>query len=156
MGSPDDGATFAAQSVAVFNEVAPYSNTTTGNAQRPWRIEFFGDANITSMSVEGTTIAAWADLDPTKQINISSLSMAEQSVLDLRYASQFDSWFFGSLTGDTVAGGINFHDDTCNVLGSAGVRLYNTKIINNYDFRAAKVLPVVYESFDVAPFLGKK
>jgi hypothetical protein len=156
LGSPDDGATFTAQSVAVFNEVAPYSNTTTGNAQRPWRIEFFGDANITSMSVEGTTIAAWADLDPTKQINISSLSMAEQSVLDLRYASQFDSWFFGSLTGDTVAGGINFHDDTCNVLGSAGVRLYNTKIINNYDFRAAKVLPVVYESFDVAPFLGKK
>jgi hypothetical protein len=156
MGSPDDGATFAAQSVAVFNEVAPYSATTSGNAQRPWRIEFFGDAIITSMSVEGTTITAWGDLDPTKQVNIATLSMAEQSVLDLRYAKQFDSWYFGSLTGDTVAGGINFHDDTCTILGSAGVRLYNTKIINNYDLRAGKPLPVVYENLEVNVFLPKK
>lgn len=155
MGSPDDGATFTAQTVAVFTEVAPYSNTTSGNAQRPWRVEFFGDVNITSMSVEGTTIAAWQDLDASKQINISRLTMAEQSVLDLKYASQFDSWYFGSLTGDTVAGGINFSDDTCTVLGSAGVRLYNTKIINNYDVRASKVLPVVYEALDVATFIGK-
>ena len=155
MGSPDAGATFTAQTVAVFNEVAPYSNTTSGNAQRPWRVEFFGDANITSMSVEGTTIAAWQDLDASKQINISRLTMAEQSVLDLTYAPHFDNWYFGSLTGDTVAGGINFNDDTCTVIGSAGVRLYNTKIINNYDLRAGKILPVVYESFDVGTVIGK-
>jgi hypothetical protein len=84
--------------------------------------------------------------------------MAENSVLDLRYAKQFDNWFFGSLTGDTVAGGINFVDNSCDILGSSGVRLYNTKIINNYDVRAAKVLPVVYEVFDVSTFSfgGKK
>ena len=142
----------------VFNEVAPYSNTTSGNAQRPWRIEFFGDVNITSMNVEGTTIAAWRDLDATKQVSISRLTMAENSVLDLRYAPDFNNWYFGSLTGDTVAGGINFADDTCNVLGSAGVRLYNTRIINNYDVRAAKNLPIVYAELDVSPviFSGKK
>jgi hypothetical protein len=151
LGSPDDGATFTAQTVAVFTEVAPYSTTTSGNAQRPWRIEFFGDANITSMSVEGTTISAWQDLDQTKQVNISTLSMAEKSVLDLRYAKQFDNWFFGSLTGQTVAGGINFVDNSCDILGSSGVRLYNTKIINNYDVRAAKVLPVVFAELDVSP-----
>jgi hypothetical protein len=158
MGSPEDGATFTAQSVNVFNEVAPYSSNTSSNAQRPWRVEFFGDANITAMSVEGTTIAAWGDLEATKQVNISRLTMAENSVLDLRYAPEFNNWYFGSLTGDTVAGGINFADDTCNVLGSAGVRLYNTRIINNYDVRAAKVLPVVYEALDVSPviFSGKK
>jgi hypothetical protein len=152
LGSPDDGATFTAQTVAVFTEVAPYSTTTSGNAQRPWKVEFFGDANITSMSVEGTTISAWQDLDSTKQVNISTLSMAEQSVLDLRYAKQFDNWFFGSLTGQTVAGGINFNDNSCDILGSSGVRLYNTKIINNYDLRAAKNLPVVYEALDVSTF----
>lgn len=158
MGSPEDGATFTAQSLNVFNEVAPYSNTTSGNAQRPWRIEFFGDVNITSMNVEGTTIAAWRDLDATKQVSISRLTMAENSVLDLRYAPDFNNWYFGSLTGDTVAGGINFADDTCNVLGSAGVRLYNTRIINNYDVRAAKNLPIVYAELDVSPviFSGKK
>ena len=156
LGSPDDGATFTAQSVAVFNEVAPFSSNTSGNAQRPWKIEFFGDANITAMSVEGTTISAWTDLDATKQVNISTLSMAEQSVLNLRYAKQFDNWFFGSLTGDTVAGGINFADNSCDILGSSGVRLYNTKIINNYDLRAAKNLPVVYAELDVSPFIGKK
>ena len=157
LGSPDDGATFTAQTVAVFNEVAPFSSNTSGNAQRPWKVEFFGDANITSMSVEGTTISAWQDLDAGKQVNISSLSMAENSVLDLRYAKQFDNWFFGSLTGQTVAGGINFVDNSCDILGSGGVRLYNTKIINNYDVRAAKVLPVVYAELDVSPaFFGGK
>jgi hypothetical protein len=158
LGSPDNGATFTAQSVAVFNEVAPFSSNSSGNAQRPWKVEFFGDANITAMSVEGTTISTWQDLDASKQVNISTLSMAENSVLDLRYAKQFDNWFFGSLTGDTVAGGINFVDNSCDILGSSGVRLYNTKIINNYDVRAAKVLPVVYEIFDVSTFSfgGKK
>ena len=154
LGNPVDGATFTAQTVAVFNEVAPYSTTTSGNAQRPWRIEFFGDANITSMSTEGTTIAAWAQLDPSKQLNITRLTLAERSVLDLQYAKQFDNWFFGSLTANTVAGGINFADDTCYVMGSAGVRLYNTKIVNNYDFRAAKNLPIVYETLDVGPADG--
>jgi len=154
LGNPVDGATFTAQTVAVFNEVAPYSTTTSGNAQRPWRIEFFGDANITSMSTEGTTIAAWAQLDPSKQLNITRLTLAERSVLDLQYAKQFDNWFFGSLTANTVAGGINFADDTCYVMGSAGVRLYNTKIVNNYDFRAAKALPVVYAELDVGPADG--
>jgi hypothetical protein len=154
IGNPVDGATFTAQTVAVFNEVAPYSTNTSGNAQRPWRIEFFGDANITSMSTEGTTIAAWAQLDPSKQLNISRLTMAERSVLDLQYAKQFDNWFFGSLTANTVAGGINFADDTCYIMGSAGVRLYNTKIVNNYDFRAAKNLPVVYAELDVGPVGG--
>ena len=154
LGNPVDGATFTAQSVAVFNEVSPYSATTSGNAQRPWRIEFFGDANITSMSTEGTTIAAWAQLDPSKQLNISRLTLAERSVLDLQYSKQFDNWYFGSLTGDTVAGGINFADDTCVVMGSAGVRLYNTKIINNYDLRAAKNLPIVYGIFDIGPMGG--
>ncbi len=151
LGNPSDGATFTAQTVAVFNEVAPYSTTTSGNAQRPWRIEFFGDANITSMSTEGTTIAAWKDLDPSKQINIVKLTMAEQSVLDLNYASGFDNWFFGSVTGDTVVGGINFVDGSCQVLGSAGVRLYNTRVINNFDYRAGKPVAVSYELLDVSP-----
>jgi hypothetical protein len=156
LGSPDDGATFTAQTVAVFNEVSPYATTTSGNAQRPWRVEFFGDANITAMSVEGTTIAAWADLDATKQVNISRLTMSEKSVLDLTYAPDFDNWYFGSLTGDTVAGGINFIDNTCSVLGSSGVRLYNTRIINNFDVRAGKTLPVTYFVLDVGVISPKK
>jgi hypothetical protein len=82
------------------------------------------------------------------------LTLAERSVLDLQYAKQFDNWFFGSLTANTVAGGINFADDTCTVMGSAGVRLYNTKIVNNYDFRAAKALPIVYAELDVGPAGG--
>jgi hypothetical protein len=154
LSNPSDGATFTAQTLAVFNEVSPYSMNTSGNAQRPWRIEFFGDANITSMSTEGTTIAAWAQLDPSKQLNISRLTLAERSVLDLQYAKQFDNWYFGSITGNTVAGGINFADDTCEVLGSAGVRLYNTKVVNNFDFRAQENLKVVYQALDVGPAGG--
>lgn len=153
IGNPSDGATFTAQTVAVFNEVSPYSTTTSGNAQRPWRIEFFGDTNITAMSTEGTTIAAWAKLDQSKQININRLTMAENSTLDLNYAPMFDAWYFGTLTGNQVAGGIGFADGTCTIRGSAGVRLYNTKIVNNFDFRAGKEVPISYSIYDTSASL---
>lgn len=150
VGNPGDGVTLSANVFQVFTEVGPYSTTTSGNAQRPWNVMFYGDANITSMSVEGTKIKAWKKLPTDKSITITNLQMSESSELDLVYADQFDSWYFGSLTGTgvtgvlTVIGGINFGDDSCTIKGSAGVRLYNTKIINNYDFRAGTEVPVKY------------
>lgn len=154
VGNPDDGVTFTANVFQVFTEVGPYSTTTNGNAQRPWNVMFFGDANITSMSVEGTKIKAWRKLPPEKSVNITNLQMAENSELDLVYADQFDSWYFGSLTGtgitgvSTVIGGINFADDSCTIKGSAGVRLYNTKVVNNYDFRASVQIPSSFGIFE--------
>jgi len=150
VSTPDDGVTFTANVFQVFTELGPYSTTTNGNAQRPWNVMFFGDANITSMSAEGTKIKAWRQLQSDKSVNITNLQMSESSELDLVYADQFDNWFFGSLTGtgitgvSTVIGGINFGDDSCTIKGSAGVRLYNTRIVNNYDFRAGAEVPTKY------------
>jgi hypothetical protein len=150
VSNPEDGVTLSANVFQVFTEVGPYSTTTNGNAQRPWNVMFFGSANITSMSVEGAKIKAWQKLPTDKSISITNLQMSENSQLDLVYGSQFDNWYFGSLTGtsitgaNTVIGGINFADDTCTIKGSAGVRLYNTKIVNNFDFRAATKVPQTF------------
>lgn len=152
VGMPEDGVTFVAQNFHVFTEVGPYNQIKNGNAQRPWNIEFFGDSNITSMSVEGTKIRANKILNENKTISITTLSMAENSNIDFTYAPQVDKWYFGSLTGNTVVGGLNFLDSTCTIKADAGVRLYNTQVVNNFDQRAATQVPISFEVYE--PFEG--
>lgn len=144
ISTPEDGVTFSAQNLLVFTELAPYSGAT-GNSQRPWVIEFFGDATVGSMSVEGTRVRANRQTPPTKQFNITNLNLAEASVLDLRHAPNSDNWFFGAISGSgasaSIQGGINFRDDTSRIVGSSGVRLYNTKIVSNFDVRSGTAVP---------------
>jgi hypothetical protein len=78
--------------------------------------------------------------------------------LDLTQAPNFNGWYFGTSTGNSIIGGINFLDDTSIVLGSAGVRLYNTKVIAGYDFRAATDVPTTskFAVFASDAISGKK
>lgn len=144
ISTPQDGVTFTAQNLLSFTELLPYSGAT-GNSQRPWVIEFFGDATVGSMSVEGTRVRANRQTPPTKQFNITNLNLAEASILDLKYAPNSDNWFFGAISGSgasaSIQGGINFRDDTSRILGSNGIRLYNTKIVSNFDVRSGTAVP---------------
>ena len=56
--------------------------------------------------------------------------MSNYGILDFaQRQSQFDDWRFGGLTaaGTQIAGGIVFVDETAKVLGSEGLRLWNTQ-----------------------------
>jgi len=155
IGSPDDGATFSAQSINTFTEIAPYSSNTS-NSKRRWNIMIHGSSTITSMSLEGTDLFASSAMDNSKEVSISNLHLSEASVLNMKQNPNFDNWFFGSLTGSTsqattVIGGINFGDDSCRILGSSSIKLYNTKVINNYDFRAGVNVPVLYGPLEPMP-----
>lgn len=148
VGLPDAGATFTAPNFAVFNEIGPFSSSS-GNSQRPWIIEFFGDSTIDNMYVEGTTIRAMENVNGDSTFTIRNLAMAENSVLDLRYAPQADNWIFGAISGSgasaTIEGGINFEDSTCTVRGDTGIRLYNTNMVGNYDNRSKSTSSLSFE-----------
>jgi hypothetical protein len=55
--------------------------------------------------------------------------MKNNSKLDLTHNPNFDLWYFGSLEGNTVDGGIFTNDDTSLILGSPGVRFYNETVV---------------------------
>jgi len=67
--------------------------------------------------------------------------MDKSSVLDLASGGEFDNWFFGSLSGNSIQGGIIFRDEDSLVKGSQGIRLFNTQVVlgNRYDVRGGKV-----------------
>jgi len=118
--------------------ISPYA--AYGLKAKPWIVEFNGNANITNMVTENTTIRANKLTPPNKYLNIATLTLAEQSTLDMPFAPNFNNWFFGAASGSgasaQVIGGVNFSDKTSRVYGDVGVRFYNTKVSNNFDNRS--------------------
>lgn len=73
-----------------------------------------------SYTVNNTSLRT--DKDP---VQIKNMVMSSNSKLDLTWNRGFDLWYFGSLVGNTVEGGIRVLDDSCVILGSPGVRFFN-------------------------------
>ena len=76
-------------------------------------------------------------------VAINTLNLSKGAILDLEAAPQFNNWTFGyyiqGVTGSPngFMGGIVYGDKSAKIIGSPGVRLYNTKTIgSNYDVRS--------------------
>lgn len=111
------------------------------NTLRRWNILFNGNATVSTVANDGGLVSAYGDIKSDSIVTIGELQMRNNSVLDLTQAPNFNGWYFGTATGNSVIGGINFLDDSSTILGSAGVRLYNTRVIAGYDVRAATDVP---------------
>jgi hypothetical protein len=101
---------------------------------------FAGGASAASVEANDTIVRAYDYIDPTVLVRIGTLGMSRDSVLNFAHEGPFDNWFFGSVTGNTIVGGIVFRDETPTIKGSAGVRLFNTQVVlgNRYDARTGK------------------
>jgi hypothetical protein len=134
----------------------PISDTATEFIPTPWQLEFIGPASVTSVDADNCKIVAnnFFDYQPTifgrgitgSGISINALTLVNASTLNLDSVPSFDDWFFGSyITGSTnngFNGGINLGDQTAKIIGSRGVRLYNTKKVGtNYDTRGGTYIP---------------
>jgi len=137
----------------------PISNTATEFIPTPWQLEFIGPASVTSIDADNCKIVAnnFFDYQPTifgrgitgSGISINALTLVNASTLNLDSVPSFDDWFFGSyITGSSGSttngfiGGINLGDQTAKIIGSRGVRLYNTKKVGtNYDARSGTYIP---------------
>jgi hypothetical protein len=134
------------------------------SALRRWNVLFNGNATVTTIANDGGIVSAYEGIRSDSIVTIGELQMRNNAVLDLTQASDFNGWYFGSLTGGTgtnpgnyfVIGGINFLDDSSIVVGSAGVRLYNTKVAAGYDFRAGTDAPASKFAVFTQDFGGKK
>jgi hypothetical protein len=145
IGSPE-GLTSAPVTIENIQIVAAGASGAPSNIDtlRRWNILFNGNATVTTIANDGGLVSAYSDIKSDSTVTIGELQMRNNAVLDLTQAPNFNGWYFGTTTtGNSVSvlGGINFLDDSSIVLGSAGVRLYNTKVIAGYDVRAATDVP---------------
>jgi hypothetical protein len=158
-----DGATATSTPVTIENiQIAAAgasgvpSNLST---LRRWNVLFNGNATVTTVANDGGIVSAYEDIRNDATITIGELQMRNNAVLDLTQAPNFNGWYFGTTTtGNSVSiiGGINFLDDSSIVVGSAGVRLYNTKVAAGYDFRAGTDAPISKFAVFTQDFGGKK
>jgi hypothetical protein len=142
IGSPE-GLSSAPVTIENIQIVAAGASGAPSNLStlRRWNVLFNGNATVTTVANDGGIVSAYEDIKNDATVTVGELQMRNNAVLDLTQAPNFNGWYFGTATGNSVIGGINFLDDTSIVLGSAGVRLYNTKVIAGYDFRAATDVP---------------
>ena len=96
-----------------------------------WNLAFAGGASAASIEVSDTTVRVFENIDPSVAVKIGTLGMSRKSILNFAHEAPFDNWFFGSISGSSIEGGILFRDETPSIMGSAGVRLFNTQIILN-------------------------
>ena len=105
----------------------------TGNGgylYMPWAVEFAGTFNCNTINNNAGYIYSHEDIAQSSTVAVSELRMSNYGTLDFsQRQSQFDDWRFGGFTaaGTQIAGGIVFVDETAKVLGSEGLRLWNTQ-----------------------------
>jgi hypothetical protein len=107
-------------------------------------IKFAGKTTISKVEMNNSNLSAsWSDSDsglstgdfysiPSDQlIYLNTVSLAENSVVDLKANPNFNNWAFGSIRNSKLSGGIYFEDETCRVNGSRDIRLVNDTVIAN-------------------------
>lgn len=104
----------------------------------PWRIEFGTSVSCTAATIANNSTLASVDgfYPPTTQININTLNLSTGAILELYNSEGVNNWFFGTLTGNTIIGGINYGDETPRIYAEPEMRFFNTKLaIGTYDNR---------------------
>ena len=157
IGSPE-GLSSAPVTIENIQIVAAGASGAPSNLStlRRWNILFNGNATVTTVANDGGLVSAYEDIGSDATVTIGELQMRNNAVLDLTQAPKFNGWYFGTATGNSIIGGINFLDETSTVIGSAGVRLYNTKVVAGYDFRSATDIPTSKYSVFTQEFTSKK
>jgi len=96
----------------------------------PWAVEFAGAILCNTINNNAGFIYSNADIDTSVSVQVSELRLSNYGTLDFsKRNSGFDDWRFGGFTaaGTQIAGGIFFQDETAKILGSDGLRLWNTQ-----------------------------
>lgn len=117
---------------------------TSGSSLNRWNLVFGGGVSAQSIELDDATLKAQSNIQTNVFANIGTVFMDKGSIIDLSAAPNFNNWNFGSVSGNSIDGGIIFEDDASKVFGSAGVRLFNTQVIlgNRVDKRNNKVTQV--------------
>lgn len=106
------------------------SNVGTTPYSDKYNIIFVGPLTLNSIKCSRHTISTNMNSNYSKHsINIGALYLNQDASLNFSESPNFDFWYFG-LTAENggISGGIIFEDEMSKIIGSAGVRLFNTKL----------------------------
>lgn len=108
----------------------------------PWGLEFAGPVAITTITNNGGYLYSNADIDTDTNLRLSEIYIGNGGILDFgKRKAGFDNWMIGGFcaANSQINGGIIFNDETGKVLGSEGLRLWNTqtKAFNTINSRLA-------------------
>ena len=128
-------------SISTAKQINVSSSGTNGyvHTNARWAVKFGGASSVTvvsannsTISTSGNTIESTVDeieMPLDKTITIKTLSLANNSILDMAYNSEYDGWKFGDITDGILSGGILFLDETCIIKGSKNMNLVNDNTI---------------------------
>lgn len=116
---------------------------STSDSINTWNLVFGGGASAQSIELNDAVLKASSNIQTDVFVNVGTVLMDTQSIIDLSASPNFNNWNFGSVSGNSIEGGIIFEDDGSRVIGSSGVRLFNTQVVlgNRYDGRLDKKNP---------------
>ena len=137
--------TISTISSTVINTPAQRSKNVTSV---PWRLEIGSSLSCTAAAISNLKLTTTDTMPQPEvtEININTLNLSKNSVLELDNTPGFNNWYFGSLTANAVVGGINFIDPNATIIGAPGIRLYNTQVVSrNYDSRGSVPVAVPQE-----------
>lgn len=127
-----------------FNGVS----SIVGGTAQSWELSFVSGASAGVIEANYTAINIDPNTDSNTTVQIGTLGMSNNSILDFTTNPRFNNWVFGSVTGSatssTVVGGIVFRDETSTIKGSEGLRLFNSQVVlgGRVDKRTGKVTDV--------------
>ena len=128
IGSP--GATVSINKVQLGNLSAQLGNTWDATD-----LQFAGNCNINRLDANHKiSVKGWKEggIQSDAVVAIGELHLIKESDVNFRHEGSFDGWRFGVQTGSNqIIGGIIFEDETCNIYGSQGLKLWNDQIILN-------------------------
>jgi hypothetical protein len=131
-----------AKKIEIASVDGSLSGSTTGTAawNSTWNLTFAGGASAGTIKCDSAIVRVLDGIDTTTTVSIGSIFMDKGSILDLASGREFDNWFFGSISGNSIQGGIVFEDENSIVKGSNNIRLFNTQVGlgNRLDVRTAK------------------
>ena len=130
IGSP--GAT-----VSINRAVIGYVGAPLGRTFDAIDVQFAGNCNINRLDANHkSSIKGWKEggIQSDAVVAIGELHLKNESDVNFRHEASFDGWRFGvqpSTGSNLISGGIIFEDETCNIYGSQGLKLWNDQIILN-------------------------
>lgn len=115
------------ESGTTFNSWPITADSTNPNL--PINLFFDSGSSVSTIDLNNATIQASNTIPLSDNITISTLTL-KNSTLNLAANPAFNNWRFGSFTGNTMIGGIQFGDSNSIIKGDAGVRLLNYAVFN--------------------------
>ena len=100
-------------------------------------VQFAGNCNINRVDADHkVSIKGWKEggIANDAIVAIGELHLSKESDVNFRHEANFNGWRFGvqpSTGSNLISGGIIFEDETCNIYGSQGLKLWNDQIIIN-------------------------